>query len=95
MDDSFGCGQEPIYRLTCPECGHRAKELMPIDACQFYCDRKNCGVVLRHMRTGDQRSVAPPRGGSQVMREALGKDKPKAVYYRQHSLLAVESDQYG
>ncbi|MHC4857515.1 MAG: GDCCVxC domain-containing (seleno)protein, partial [Planctomycetota bacterium] len=22
--------------LTCPKCGHRKTELMPIDACQYY-----------------------------------------------------------
>jgi hypothetical protein len=33
--------------LTCPHCGHRETEAMPIDACQFLYDCKGCGGVLR------------------------------------------------
>lgn len=33
--------------ITCPECGHQSKDLMPTDACQFFYDCKGCGVVLR------------------------------------------------
>ena len=33
--------------LTCPSCGHRSTDEMPIDACQFFYDCKGCGVVLR------------------------------------------------
>lgn len=33
--------------LTCPECGHRATENMPTDACQFFYDCHGCGAVLR------------------------------------------------
>ncbi|MEQ8390948.1 MAG: GDCCVxC domain-containing (seleno)protein [Thalassospira sp.] len=33
--------------LTCPECGHQARETMPTDACQYFYDCKGCGVVLR------------------------------------------------
>jgi hypothetical protein len=33
--------------LTCPQCGHRETETMPVDACQYFYDCKVCGVVLR------------------------------------------------
>lgn len=33
--------------ITCPACGHRQSETMPIDACQFFYDCSGCGAVLR------------------------------------------------
>jgi hypothetical protein len=33
--------------ITCPECGHRAVERMPTDACQFFYDCKGCGARLK------------------------------------------------
>lgn len=33
--------------LTCPQCGHRATEIMPTDACQYFYDCQGCGVVLK------------------------------------------------
>ncbi len=33
--------------ITCPACGHRERERMPVDACQFYYDCKGCGQMLR------------------------------------------------
>jgi hypothetical protein len=33
--------------LTCPKCGHVERETMPLDACQFFYQCKNCGVLLR------------------------------------------------
>ena len=33
--------------ITCPHCGHRKTETMPIDACQFFYDCKSCGAILR------------------------------------------------
>jgi hypothetical protein len=33
--------------LTCPECGHRALETMPTDACQYFYDCLGCGTVLK------------------------------------------------
>ncbi len=33
--------------VTCPLCGHQAVETMPIDACQFFYECKNCGKMLR------------------------------------------------
>jgi len=29
--------------LTCPECGHRMRETMPTDACQYFYNCKGCG----------------------------------------------------
>ncbi len=33
--------------ITCPECGHRKKEEMPQDACQFFYECENCHTVLK------------------------------------------------
>lgn len=33
--------------LTCPLCGHTARETMPEDACLFYYECKGCGRLLR------------------------------------------------
>ena len=33
--------------LTCPDCGHRARERMPLDACVYFYDCKVCGSLLR------------------------------------------------
>ena len=33
--------------ITCPVCGHRATERMPVDACQFFYDCRGCGALLR------------------------------------------------
>jgi hypothetical protein len=33
--------------ITCPKCGHRQSETMPMDACQFFYDCKGCGALLR------------------------------------------------
>jgi len=33
--------------LTCPECGARTTETMPVEACQFFYDCPACGAVLR------------------------------------------------
>ena len=40
-------GFEPYSTLTCPQCGHKAKERMPTDACQFYYDCMSCGALLK------------------------------------------------
>jgi len=36
--------------LTCPECGHVSKDVMPTDACQYFYDCKGCGVVLKPLK---------------------------------------------
>jgi len=33
--------------ITCPECGHRKKEVMPVDACQWYYECEHCRMLLR------------------------------------------------
>ena len=33
--------------ITCPYCGHRAEEQMPIDACQVFYECKECREILR------------------------------------------------
>ena len=43
MSDGF----EPSSTLTCPQCGHRSKDLMPSDACQYFYDCKGCGALLK------------------------------------------------
>jgi hypothetical protein len=37
---------EPRSVITCPRCGHRHAETMPIDACQFFYDCRGCGALL-------------------------------------------------
>jgi hypothetical protein len=36
--------------LTCPHCGGTAQETMPLDACLFFYDCKNCKALLRPKR---------------------------------------------
>jgi len=33
--------------ITCPVCGHKETETMPIDACQWFYECKGCGVILK------------------------------------------------
>jgi hypothetical protein len=33
--------------ITCPKCGHRASEQMPMDACRFFYDCRACGERLQ------------------------------------------------
>ena len=33
--------------LTCPQCGHRSRDLMPVNACRYYYDCQGCGAVLK------------------------------------------------
>lgn len=37
----------PDSTLTCPECGHLSKDVMPTDACQYFYDCKGCGILLK------------------------------------------------
>lgn len=37
----------PDSTLTCPECGHVSKDIMPTDACQYFYDCKGCNAVLK------------------------------------------------
>ena len=38
--------------ITCPVCGHKEMETMPIDACLHFYECKNCKKVLKP-KTGD------------------------------------------
>ncbi len=38
---------EAVSTLTCPECGHQSKDIMPTNACQYFYDCKGCGAVLK------------------------------------------------
>jgi hypothetical protein len=33
--------------ITCPDCGHRETESMPVDACQWFYECKGCGMLLK------------------------------------------------
>ncbi|MDX1485975.1 MAG: GDCCVxC domain-containing (seleno)protein [Alphaproteobacteria bacterium] len=33
--------------VTCPECGHRAEQTMPTNACQYVYDCPGCGALLK------------------------------------------------
>ena len=33
--------------LSCPSCGHRQKESMPVNVCVFFFECGGCGVLLR------------------------------------------------
>ena len=33
--------------ITCPKCGHKKEEKMPLSACQFFYDCEKCKEVLR------------------------------------------------
>lgn len=33
--------------ITCPECGFKKEEVMPIDACQFFYECTKCGEILK------------------------------------------------
>ena len=36
--------------ITCPNCGHRSRETMPTDACQYIHVCKRCGIELKPKR---------------------------------------------
>jgi len=38
--------------LTCPHCGAKSTETMPVDACIYFHDCQSCGVLLKP-RPGD------------------------------------------
>lgn len=40
----------PESTIKCPDCGHKEKERMPEDACQFFYECKGCGVLLKPMQ---------------------------------------------
>ena len=36
--------------IECPQCGHKQKEQMPENACQFYYECKGCKALLRPLK---------------------------------------------
>ena len=36
--------------ISCPLCGGKAVETMPVDACQYFYDCRHCGEVLRPLK---------------------------------------------
>ena len=36
--------------LSCPQCGYKSKETMPVDHCQFYYECKSCGALLKPLQ---------------------------------------------
>lgn len=33
--------------ITCPNCGHKKEEIMPVDACQYFYECEKCHSVLK------------------------------------------------
>jgi hypothetical protein len=33
--------------ITCPECGHKKEETMPVDACRYFYECENCHARLK------------------------------------------------
>lgn len=33
--------------ISCPNCGHKKEETMPVDTCQFFYECKNCKTQLK------------------------------------------------
>ena len=46
-EDAQSEGVELFSKITCPQCGHREKEQMPTNACQFFYYCKSCDARLR------------------------------------------------
>jgi len=36
-----------VSTITCPHCGHRKAETMPVDSCLFFYECEGCGVRLK------------------------------------------------
>jgi hypothetical protein len=36
-----------MSEITCPKCGHRSTETMPVGACIYFYDCAGCGVTLQ------------------------------------------------
>ena len=41
---------ELISELTCPECGHKSIETMPMDNCRFYHECTACDALLKPLQ---------------------------------------------
>ena len=40
----------PESTITCPKCGHKQLETMPIASCQWFYECKACGVLLNPLQ---------------------------------------------
>lgn len=49
MDDASRPPLRLVSVLTCPDCGHVARETMPSDACIYFYDCAGCGALLKPM----------------------------------------------
>ena len=38
---------ELISEITCPECGHIEREMMPTNCCLYYYECRGCNVLLK------------------------------------------------
>ena len=38
---------ELVSKLTCPQCGFKSSETMPIDRCLYYYECQGCGHLLK------------------------------------------------
>jgi hypothetical protein len=36
-----------VSTITCPNCGYAHEEQMPVDACQYFYECRNCGIMLK------------------------------------------------
>ncbi len=41
---------ELISELTCPQCGHKSRETMPTDSCQYFYECQGCGALLKPLQ---------------------------------------------
>lgn len=39
-----------ISEITCPKCGHKKKEIMPVDACVYFYQCENCKTTLKPLQ---------------------------------------------
>lgn len=44
---AFDLSPRHYSALTCPRCGHRRREVMPMNACLFFYECRSCGELLR------------------------------------------------
>ena len=33
--------------ITCPQCGYQKKEVMPVNACQYFYECENCKAIIK------------------------------------------------
>ncbi|MGI9304825.1 MAG: GDCCVxC domain-containing (seleno)protein [Gammaproteobacteria bacterium] len=50
MSETDSTQIEHICRISCPACGYRRRETMPVDACQYYYECTSCKTLLKPRR---------------------------------------------